>query len=99
MNQEGDMRFIDSNIWLYALLQHQDSQKSEIAKLTLQNSHKIIVSIQVINEVCVNLVKKNLLARNPNTKAYHRFLPKNTNASGGERLNIPCLHPVFIFFK
>jgi predicted nucleic acid-binding protein len=58
MNQKGDIHFIDSNIWLYALVQHQDTQKTEIAKLTIQNSHKIIVSTQVINEVCINLVKK-----------------------------------------
>jgi predicted nucleic acid-binding protein len=58
MKQEGDIRFIDSNIWLYALLQHQETQKADIARLTIQDSQKIIVSTQVINEVCVNLIKK-----------------------------------------
>ncbi len=49
--------FIDSNIWLYALLTGQDEQKSRIAKkLTLIEPR--IISNQVINEVCVNLIRK-----------------------------------------
>jgi predicted nucleic acid-binding protein len=49
--------FIDSNIWLYALLIGQNEEKTRIAKnLTLIEFN--IVSIQVINEVCVNLIKK-----------------------------------------
>jgi len=60
MNQEDEICFIDSNIWLYALLQYQDTQKANIAKLTIQKSNKIIVSTQVINEVCVNFIKKYL---------------------------------------
>ena len=50
--------FIDSNIWLYALLVGQNEDKTRIAKnLTLVEFS--IVSIQVINEVCVNLIRKN----------------------------------------
>lgn len=55
--------FLDSNIWLYYLLENQSStiQESErkrgIAQ-TLTDSENIIVSTQVINEVCANALKK-----------------------------------------
>lgn len=55
--------FLDSNIWLYYLLENQSStlqeseRKRSIAE-TLTNSENIIVSTQVINEVCANALKK-----------------------------------------
>jgi predicted nucleic acid-binding protein len=52
--------FIDSNIWLYALIQSQDQTKHEIAN-QLTRLHNIFLSTQVINEVCVNLIKKSKL--------------------------------------
>jgi len=51
MNQENEA-------WLYGLIQNQDIQKANFAKLTIQESNKIIVSTQVVNEVCINLIKK-----------------------------------------
>ena len=50
--------FVDTNIWLYAFIEGQDRQKTARAKGLLEASHTIIVSAQVINEVCVNLLKK-----------------------------------------
>ena len=47
--------FIDSNIWLYAFIEPPD--KSFIAKSFIKGAD-ITISTQVINEVCVNLVKK-----------------------------------------
>ena len=49
--------FIDTNIWLYAFIPSQDSNKSAKAKAVIQQSD-IAISSQVINEVCVNLIKK-----------------------------------------
>ncbi len=49
--------FIDTNIWLYAFIPGQDLNKSVIAKTIIQQND-IIVSTQVINEICVNLIKK-----------------------------------------
>ncbi|MBW4538754.1 MAG: PIN domain-containing protein [Myxacorys chilensis ATA2-1-KO14] len=55
--------FLDSNIWLYYLLENQSStiqeskRKRNIAQ-SLTNSENLIVSTQVINEVCVNALKK-----------------------------------------
>ena len=53
----GDSRtFVDSNIWLYALIAKQDQAKSELAREII--SHPRIVSVQVVNEVCINLLRK-----------------------------------------
>lgn len=49
--------FIDSNIWLYALIQSQDTKKHTIAN-QLTRTENIFISTQVINEVCTNLLKK-----------------------------------------
>lgn len=50
--------FADSNIWLYAFIQREDEQeKSRIAdRLIRQN--RLIISTQVVNEVCSNLLRK-----------------------------------------
>jgi predicted nucleic acid-binding protein len=49
--------FADSNIWLYALLTTQDANKSSKAKAVIREN-KLVTSTQVINEVCVNLLRK-----------------------------------------
>ncbi len=57
--QNRGVCFIDSNIWLYAFIEVQDTNKSSIAKSIIQrNSTLISISTQIINEVCVNLIKK-----------------------------------------
>jgi predicted nucleic acid-binding protein len=48
--------FFDSNMWLYAFVA-SDPQKHAVAK-KLVGDYDSVVSIQVINEVCVNLLKK-----------------------------------------
>jgi predicted nucleic acid-binding protein len=50
--------FIDTNVWLYAFIEGNDRQKSTRAKLLIEVSRAVVVSIQVVNEVCVNLIKK-----------------------------------------
>ena len=60
MNQEYDSElpcFIDSNIWLYVFIQRQDSKKAAIAKSIIQQNN-VVISTQVINEVCANILKK-----------------------------------------
>lgn len=52
-----EINFVDSNIWLYALMGRQDPEKYKIAE-PLTQPPNIVVSVQVINEVCANLVKK-----------------------------------------
>jgi predicted nucleic acid-binding protein len=54
---ENNAHFIDTNIWLYALLDTGEDEKSRAAQ-TLIRSSQAIVSPQVISEVCANLVKK-----------------------------------------
>jgi len=53
----------DSNIWLYRFLtdpnsdNNEEIRKHDIAK-TLTNAENVIISIQVINEVCAVLLRK-----------------------------------------
>jgi predicted nucleic acid-binding protein len=49
--------FIDSNVWLYALSTLQDARKHAIANQLLRSTG-FMISTQVINEVCRNLIKK-----------------------------------------
>ncbi|BAS55771.1 hypothetical protein NIES2135_49370 [Leptolyngbya boryana NIES-2135] len=56
-SQNSPTCFVDSNIWLYALIQNQDVKKHEIANQLVQ-SGAIVISTQVINEVCINLIRK-----------------------------------------
>ncbi len=49
--------FLDTNIWLYAFVAGQDQEKSHTAKGIIQ-SDDIVVSVQVINEISINLIKK-----------------------------------------
>lgn len=55
--------FIDSNIWLYALIIGQDATKSKVARqLIAENDGNVIISSQVVIEVVANLRKKSQLA-------------------------------------
>jgi predicted nucleic acid-binding protein len=55
----SSLYFVDTNIWLYALIAGQDAAKSARARQLLQkDATRLVVSSQVINEVCVNLLKK-----------------------------------------
>jgi len=49
--------FIDTNIWLYAFLDTDEEEKSQRAKELFQETEPML-SVQVVNEVCVNLIKK-----------------------------------------
>ena len=57
--QPIQVAFIDTNVWLYALIKGQDPTKSHRARsvIATQAPH-ITISTQVINEVCVNLIKQ-----------------------------------------
>lgn len=49
--------FVDSNIWLYAFMEGQDADKTALAQNLVRRDY-LVVSTQIINEVCVNPVKK-----------------------------------------
>lgn len=49
--------FIDTNIWLYAFIKGQDAEKNKMAR-TIIKECEIVISTQIINEMCVNLIKK-----------------------------------------
>jgi hypothetical protein len=54
---EPEPCFIDTNIWLYALIENDAPGRSARAKLLIETRSAVIVSTQVINEVCVNLIE------------------------------------------
>lgn len=58
MSENNAPAFIDSNIWLYALIQGQDLLKEKRANELIQTIGKTIISVQVVNEVAANLLKK-----------------------------------------
>lgn len=52
----SDKCFVDSNIWLYAFMDSTSTKRHKALQL-IDNS-EIILSTQVINEVCSNLLRK-----------------------------------------
>ena len=53
------MVFLDSNIWLYAMLAQQSQTKSLTCRHLIQtNQHNIALSSQVVIEVAANLLRK-----------------------------------------
>jgi predicted nucleic acid-binding protein len=69
--------FIDSNVWLYAFIAGQDPRKTERARQVIQTPSTIIISTQVINEVGVQLIKRETYTEEQ-TRAvvsdfYHRY--------------------------
>jgi predicted nucleic acid-binding protein len=48
---------LDTNIWPYSFIQSQNKEKTEIAG-TIIKECEIVISTQIINEMCVNLIKK-----------------------------------------
>ena len=62
-NLSKNIYFIDSNIWIYGFAKpksEEETQKHKIAQGII-NLQPIILSTQVVNEVCVNLIKKSQL--------------------------------------
>ena len=55
--QPGSTYFIDTNVWLYSFIQSQNTEKTEIAR-TIIKECEIVITSQIINEICVNLIKK-----------------------------------------
>ena len=49
--------FIDTNIWLYAFVDSDSDPRSAAARILIRNAAPV-VSTQVVNEVCVNLLSK-----------------------------------------
>ena len=60
-SDSGRRVFLDSNIWLYALVWGKDLKRSYIAWDLVKRQEEqalIVTSVQVVNEVCFNLKRK-----------------------------------------
>ncbi|HNS02893.1 MAG TPA: PIN domain-containing protein [Anaerolineae bacterium] len=67
--------FVDTNVWLYAFIEHGDSVKSARASGLIQQGN-IRLSTQVVNEVCVNLLKKAKFSENALRQLIDAFFTK-----------------------
>lgn len=61
IDKNYDRCFVDSNVWLYAFSTHQKEERKRLLAKQLIQNHSIVISTQVINEVCCNLIKKHKL--------------------------------------
>lgn len=58
---ESQQSFIDSNIWLYRFIinpRDTDAISKQQIATTITNYQNILISTQVVNEVCANLIRK-----------------------------------------
>lgn len=53
----ADSYFVDSNVWLYAFIDNSDP-KHHVAATLLKQKAPLVISSQVVSEVCVNMLKK-----------------------------------------
>jgi predicted nucleic acid-binding protein len=77
--------FIDSNVWLYRFIVNPndaDSIRKQQIATTITNSPNILISTQVVNEVCANLIRK----ANFNNQQISRFIEEL--AEGCEILSV-----------
>ncbi|TAL68038.1 MAG: PIN domain-containing protein [Bacteroidetes bacterium] len=85
----ADKTFVDSNIWLYAFISDKSSKHNISADII--NNKEIVLSTQVVNEVCYNLYKKadynNLDIKNLINNFYDIYTIYNINFS---TLSIAC---------
>ncbi len=67
--------FVDTNVWLYAFIKTDDATKSATASHLLQILQPV-VSTQVINEVCVNLLRRALFTEEQTRALIESFYEK-----------------------
>ena len=60
-DEVAPLAFIDANVWLYAFIAADDAAKTARAGELIRGSRSV-VSVQVINEVCVNLLRRGIFA-------------------------------------
>ena len=68
--------FVDSNIWLYGFSTDQKEERKRILAKQLIQEKSIIISTQVIHEVCCNLLKKHKLDEHSILKLIVSFYSK-----------------------
>lgn len=77
-----DQCFVDSNVWLYAVIESPESATKSATARTLVSERRL-VSTQVVNEVCLNLLRKAQRTEEeirrvvPAFHAQHRVVPIN----------------------
>ena len=66
--------FVDSNLWLYAMLPQSDPDRENRAKQLIATNHdNIVISTQVINEITNNLLRKGNFTEEATRRAIRSF--------------------------
>jgi predicted nucleic acid-binding protein len=77
--------FLDTNIWLYAFMQGSETGKRDVALRPIsKKTQTTIVSHQVINEVCVNLLRKGGVSEELLQGLIHDFFSRYTPVANDE---------------
>lgn len=69
--------FIDTNVWLYAFIESQDKEKARLAK-DLIESQSPVISSQIVNEVCVNLLRQTVISETEIEEVIEAFYRRYT---------------------
>jgi len=76
MTENNTLCFVDSNVWLYGFSTDKREERKRILAKQLIKEKRIIVSTQVINEVCRNLLRKHKLDEQSIVKLVMSFYSK-----------------------
>jgi predicted nucleic acid-binding protein len=79
---ENNSCFVETNVWLYALIEGQDKKKTETARILILDTEPV-VSTRIINEVCVNLLKKTDISENRIGELIESFYSKRYPGRNG----------------
>ncbi|MDZ7704699.1 MAG: PIN domain-containing protein [Trueperaceae bacterium] len=83
--------FVDSNVWLYALIASQDADKSRVAEELIRNE-TLMISTQIVNEVCVNLIRKSSVSETDLRKLVASFYRRCTVVTLKESIFLSASH-------
>jgi len=67
--------FVDTNVWLYAFIVSDDAQKTARASKLLKSIHPV-VNVQVVNETCINLLRRNIFSEQQVAELVTSFFTK-----------------------
>lgn len=72
---ESVIGFVDTNIWLYAFIESDDARKTTQARLLIQSVQPVI-NVQVLNEICVNLLRRKIFDESKISELIASFFAK-----------------------
>ena len=69
--------FVDTNVWLYAFIEQDESKRKQAKALIQKKEEELgeipVLSTQVINEVCVNMLRKTAFSESDTAQLVESF--------------------------